>query len=855
MKIDSIYQRRSVLSGMLTKGVVDASVLNAVVVNGRPISEEAILWDFKKELPVLGTSKITPAEKQKADAKFYEIVKDCVSFYNSYGGYLIAGIDDDGKIDGFSGSFDAPDINNRIFGATGTSIETAFRTVDFRFADKTTQIGILFIPKRSSGKNPAQFKKNAPDSEYGRKAFNQGDFYFRIRDTCSPARTPEDFEFLYGDREVTETAAFVPFLENNLPSRDPDLGELRGRDKEITSLWRWLSDQFSPVHILCGLGGLGKTSIAYTFAERVIFNSIPEFDRVVWLGAKAETYSGLKDKLIVSSRVDFDGIDKLLLEILGETGCPPQQIPDNPSRDQLMTLCSQHLSAYRYLLFIDNVDTLADEDQQLAFHLITQLSSMSRAKAIITARRNLGASVSIYTEIEGLKDGDFGLFVSDKARLLRIREPTSHELLDLQAASGGSPLFTLSLMRLVSLGDSYKAAVRNWKGSDGEAVRAAAFRQEIARLKAHEGRVLLALSYLDLASVTELSSVLGLSRFEVQVALEGLQAFSMTTIETSLPGGAVFKLPLALILVSALLEERVSGWQHIRNECQRLFELRENKVPFVGQAITRAVALLRGGEIDDARNVAAEALKALPDSPDLQCLLGRCLVEAGDPGAEDAYQRAAELGCEKRDLFEGLLAVRERSKDWRGIVTICNNAEEKLQSSRYCVTRNRAQINIGDEFARAGRYAEASGIYATSLEDIRLALQKYTYPPDRAVIWRLNEILVTRWLGAVRMDIEQQPDGSRRLFGVYHKAVLTYKYWNETTLQSALDALGNWLSRISARKEVSDTTKEHLMTAHLRLDQMRKVVEKKSTSLDFKNRFAKNSANLLEIIERLGGTT
>ncbi|TIQ44609.1 RNA-binding domain-containing protein [Mesorhizobium sp.] len=856
MQTDSVYQRRSSLSTMISNGIVDNSVLLQIILDGKAISEEAVLWDFKKELPGRLSAKPTPNEKQRSDAKFCEVMKDCVAFYNSYGGYLVVGIaDGSGQIEGFSANFDAADLNKRLAGATGANIETVYRTLGYETDVGTIDVGLLFIPKRPLSTNPAQFKKAATESEFGRKAFNQGDFYFRVRDTCSPAKTPEDFEFLYGDRQLIETANFARSLDNNLPSRDPDLGSLRGRDTEITSLWRWLSDQFSPVHILSGLGGLGKTSIAYTFAERVIFNCLPEFDRVIWLGAKAETYSGLKEKFVPLTRVDFDHIDKMLIELLGEAGCPASQIPDEPSRDQLLALCIQHLSAYRYLLFIDNVDTLPDEEQQLAFHLLTQLCSVSRAKAIVTARRNLGASRSVYTEIEGLRGPDFAQFVSDKARLLRIREPNAQELVDLQNASGGSPLFALSALRLVSLGDTYRDAVRNWRGSDGEAVRAAAFKREISRLKAHEARVLLALSYLDFASITELSSVLKLSRFEVQTALEGLQAFSMTAIETSLPGGAVFKLPSALLLVSALLEERVAGWEHIQDECDRLVSLREHKGPFVGQAITRAIALLRSGAVGDAEIVAVDALRSLPDSSDLHCLLGRCLAEAGNPRAEDAYLRAFELGCQKRDLFDGWLSVREKSKDWRGIIEICDKAEEKLNSCRYCIARNNARMHIGDEFARAGRYSEATEAYAAALDDIRAAFAKYTYRPDRTLLWRLNEILASRWLGTVRMDLDRQPEGLRRLFGVYHKAILTYKYWNPQTLQSALNTLEHWLNRVVTRKEISETTRDHLRIAHQRLAQLQRAVAERTTiSPSFKEKFGSDCASIMRNIEQLAAS-
>jgi hypothetical protein len=45
-------------------------------------------------------------------------------------------------------------------------------------------------------------------------------------------------------------------------------------------------------------------------------------------------------------------------------GCPPEQIPEKPSREELMTLSQEHLRFHNYILILDNVDTLNDDDQR-----------------------------------------------------------------------------------------------------------------------------------------------------------------------------------------------------------------------------------------------------------------------------------------------------------------------------------------------------------------------------------------------------------------------------------------------------------------------------------------------------------
>ena len=167
-------------------------------------------------------------------------------------------------------------------------------------------------------------------------------------------------------------------------------------------------------------------------------------------------------------------------------------------------------------------------------------------------------------------------------------------------ASGGSPLFALSILRLVSLGDTFQEAVKHWAGADGEQVRDIAFIRELKRLKANPAKVLLALCYLERASVVELGSILGLTHADVQTALGELAEFSMTAKDTSLPGGATFKVPSMMGLVTPLVEKVVVDWKAIKAKCDKFRSLASKKAPFVGAAITRTVAFLNSGERQQA---------------------------------------------------------------------------------------------------------------------------------------------------------------------------------------------------------------------------------------------------------------
>ena len=129
--IDSAIIRRNTISKLVLQGAIDGRIVAQLLRNGFAISDEAVLWDFKRELPSAPQAKLNPAGQAAYDAKISEIIKDSVAFHNTFGGYVIAGIDDASReVVGFDKPFDAPDLNKRIQGATGYSIEPIYRLLN-----------------------------------------------------------------------------------------------------------------------------------------------------------------------------------------------------------------------------------------------------------------------------------------------------------------------------------------------------------------------------------------------------------------------------------------------------------------------------------------------------------------------------------------------------------------------------------------------------------------------------------------------------------------------------------------------------------------------------------------------------
>jgi hypothetical protein len=176
-----------------------------------------------------------------------------VALHNAYGGYILFGIADKGKnrVLGCGNVFDCNDFNKRLESYTGVSIECLFRWMPARSVSHSPHVGLLLVPRRTTGAPPVRFIKKGPDNLRGGRSFDQNT-YVRIRDECRPATaTSEDWLFLHSDRSPPEKAGRSHRLPVKafLPPRDAELVKFVGRQETLASLRAWLTDSRSPVRL------------------------------------------------------------------------------------------------------------------------------------------------------------------------------------------------------------------------------------------------------------------------------------------------------------------------------------------------------------------------------------------------------------------------------------------------------------------------------------------------------------------------------------------------------------------------------------------------------------------------------
>jgi hypothetical protein len=355
--------------------------------------------------------------KQDVGDTAYEkgkLVKRIVSFYNSYGGYLIFGVAETQSETQFeivgieSSRIDVESLKASVKEFTGERIQlTPMHASLLDLSGHEKNALFLHIPKRPNTNPPLHFVKNGPLSDNKKPIFLKDEIYCRRGDECVEAKGPRILE-LNGIRQnpytITGGAAIAALLRitrisHNLPDRNFICPKFIGREKFVDSLWRWLGDDLSHVKVLAGEGGLGKSSIAFEFAERVSKTRGAPFDQVIWLTAKEHQFSAFDDKYVRVPERHYTTYEELLLAMCERLPFTADEL-DGATAVEMKRMLKRGLTQVPSLLVIDDVDSLSPEEQRQVLEL-GMIIGNSVSRLLLTTRYNQSYSSDTVIKISG----------------------------------------------------------------------------------------------------------------------------------------------------------------------------------------------------------------------------------------------------------------------------------------------------------------------------------------------------------------------------------------------------------------------------------------------------------------------
>ena len=606
------------LSACIESGRVDKSVLDLLVTSGGCAPIESELLDYKRDAPTeaVGLAKLAV---------------HVVSFHNTFGGYLIFGVEEEQRDQRFSprgiarGAINIQQLKTTIRNYTGKSVDITYQDVTISVGERELVLGLLFIPKRLVATAPIKFGKQSPkrDEKY---IFQAGDVFYRVQDSNVRAESSEQWWFLASERLNPHAAAENPpvtligsrrkIVDENLPDRNVICPGFIGRSETILELWQWLSDDFQFAKVLAGDGGKGKTSIAYQFAEDICRSSPFDFEKVIWLTAKTKQFRGLNDDYD-PVHAHFNTYTELLQALCEAMPILPAEI-EGATPHLLKQILREAFATTHTFVVIDDVDSLPIEQQRLTFEAASDIGN-NQSRFLLTTRRNLTYSSDKWIEVQGFNEQDYSEYVH--VFLMRLKSPhlSDSDIEKLRDATDGSPLYTESLLRLVRNGMRLSDAIHTWKGVLGTKVRRAALEREVNQLSSESRRVLLAAVYLFECSYTELRQVTGYDDEQLNQyvdELRGLFLLGAPRITSNEARFAVQSNTRVLISNLAVAKKLAIDPDNIRQLCEKIrtgapaLKKRENKRA-IAAAVTQANAFLREREWTSAQETLLVALKKI----------------------------------------------------------------------------------------------------------------------------------------------------------------------------------------------------------------------------------------------------
>lgn len=809
MKDNGIFGRRTRLFKYITSGLISEDVVTELLPEGKPHEYEKQLWDYKEKLPSLPEGyKPNRAILTEYNFQLSEIIKDAVSFYNSYGGYLLIGVSDSPReIVGFNSNFDCDELNKRIKNETGHDIDCHYKTHRIKENEKKFNIGLLLIPKRDDKFPPAQFKKNSPENENGKRAYRKGDIYFRDGSECKPAVNADDFSFLcaHGCRRLSYSASGYDckFLDNNLGAKDPGFIQFVGREEYLTELWKWLFDKYMPVKLLTGLGGVGKTTLAREFIEDIIRSAPVQYERVVWLSAKEQFYTAIKGEYKPTTRVDFYNLNSLLISILQEIGWPEDHIDFEWVREELLDKIIDSLSEIPILLIIDDVDSLDLSEQHDVFQAITLIfgqtirSAKIPSKALMTARLDLGAAPGQFLTVKGLSHQEFVEYIKMTSKSIELEfklDPNSKLMKNFHKVTDGSPTFASSILRLLSTGEKLKAVLDEWQGGAGKEVRDFAFKKELKNLTDSQLRTLYAGCILGETSLLELKKITISNETLLKDDISELKQYHLVSLGGELPaGGARLIVPNSIRLMTDLIKEKILDPRRIEKECAKIRAGTPKLEDKVGMVVYRVIALWKSLQYDEALEVARWGNKHIKKNADLKCLLGRAYMNIDPPNvrqADSMFRRAFELNCKRAELFELWVNTKTLLKDWVGLIDVTKLAKENIGKDLYFHIRVEA-YGMAAEVAEAGNnFSRASEYYFYGAREIIQIENKNSYPSRKGDLIEFKEKYFHNYI----RTIDQVNDTPRDYIETWLAVWKLYKlnYISIKIIEFGIDRLSMW---------------------------------------------------------------
>ncbi|MFB2936797.1 NB-ARC domain-containing protein [Aerosakkonemataceae cyanobacterium BLCC-F154] len=273
----------------------------------------------------------------------------------------------------------------------------------------------------------------------------------RVRDVQrvdSQAKTTQETAKISIDSYLTSQSQIEKILQKKLNIAPEE--KLFGIEENLEILRQYLQDTEGSWFIsVTGAGGIGKTSIV----EKLVRENTAKlgFEKLAWITAKRRALNPEIGEIELIG--DNLNVDSMIIEIARQL-----EIILPPALEHQFTYLQEKLQSVRYLVVIDNLETLEEYQTLFAkFEFHNAKKNFRPSKVIFTSRVKLQGSRIDFREkeIRGLSENASLELIRYKGNdIERIKNATARQLLPIYDKTEGNPLLIKLVVSLIRRYDS-----------------------------------------------------------------------------------------------------------------------------------------------------------------------------------------------------------------------------------------------------------------------------------------------------------------------------------------------------------------------------------------------------------------
>lgn len=562
-------------------------------------------------------------------------------------------------------------------------------------------------------------------------------------------------------------------LEDRLPARDGIVVRFVGRAEELQQLHRWFDDPLGRRWAVFGAGGLGKSALAYAFAEEIRSAAPQPFQLVMWLSAKARRFE--EGQVLPIREPGFHDLDTALSRLLITLGWAEEAAsPLETKRATALKL----LDEFPALIVVDDIDSLEGPGED-AIEFFTIAVPQTKSKVLLTSRRAILGLGATATQVAGLSRADAEAFIRSRYELLGMDAKLldTSMLKQLIDCTGASPLYLDDLLRLVAVMPA-RQAIQEWTHRSGDEARRYALGRELEKLSPVARDVLVAASIPSRAvTFGELQALTGQPIEAVAASLGELQKLFLVPKPQLIDGEDRYELGINTRLLVRSAHGKSDLWRRIQGAYDSIsgeVRLQQGR-DAVGALCRKAVLLVRATSSEEAEDLLRKGLEKHPNNVNLLAYLGFVYKTWRPPRLTDArerFQRAYELKCKDKEMYKHWIRMELDQHEWSSAAQAAEKGLQRLPKNplmQYFAGYSKSRL-AKDLLSRV-RTEKASEALKKAQEYLEAALQNATPAEEhrnlRGDVFRAlmlnweranNRTKVLEVLNAWRQELPGDPD-------------------------------------------------------------------------------------------------